>query len=498
MTKILTFAYRTTRSDVEIVQSKQVMNIVFKSLRPLIQNLLYVHFPHVRVTCLKSNIIVNVVKAESAYLVTDYGYSLVNVMLENCRYLTSDPRLFIYSKLKSDTTLEIHPDLTTVREVHVTEGVDLTSFHNCQSLNQISASGQSSTQSLIATLQLINEPLSKLRSLRLFDCGGTNVSSLQRVKLPGLKDLRLHGCALQGADTARKFAKSFPNLESIGLTINKTSEELIDSENISTWRNTLTELFLEFKDPDRCPGVLSFLTDLPNLTKLGLSLNQSGSEQQPIFPEEFNSPIESLTLHRFIVSDVGVKNVTNKIEPCRLHKLDLSHTSDISGYLSVLKCQHFPVLKTLILNDCGINALDMCTLTKASLEGRLPVLRNLDISRSRREILYPRLYISVESLFHGFCSWNQLYSLNIRDVIPLGQDLNAHVRAGYLASLQELSVTNLGVCEITTPWAQLQRLCISGCAVDTLNDIADGFDRGFLPALQTLCTQSSIPFREFI
>ena len=498
MTKILTFAYRTTQSDVDILQYKPVMNIVFKSLRPLMQNLLYVHFPHVRVTCLKSKIVVNVTNAESAYLVTDYGYSLLHVILDNCRYLTTDPCLFIYSKLKSHTKLEIQPDLTTVREIHLTEGIHLTSIHNCQSLSQISASGQSSTQNFIATLQLINEPLSNLRSLRLFDCGGTNVSSLQRVKLPGLKDLRLHGCALRGADTARKFAKSFPNLESIGLTINETSEELIGSECISTWQNTLAELFLEFEDNGRCSLVLSTLTDLPNLTELGLSLSQSRSVKQPIFPEDFDSPIESLTLHRFIISGFGFKNVTNIIELCRLRKLDLSHTSNMSWCLSVFTREHFPVLKTLILSDCGMNALGLCTLAKANLEGRLPELRTLDISRSRRTMFAPQLHISVESLFHGFCSWNQLYSLSIRDVIPLGQDLNAYIRAGYLASLQELSVTNLGVCEITTSCTQLQKLCISGCGVDTLNDIADSFDRGFLPALHTVCIQSSIPFREFI
>ena len=214
--------------------------------------------------------------------------AVTHVMLDHCRYLTSDPSLYIYSKLKAQTKLEIHPDLTTVREVHASEGIDLTSFHNCQSLSQISVSRKSDAMHFIATLQMINEPLLNLRSIRLFNCGRINVVQLLRVKFPALKDLRLYGSDLFETDALRSFANSFPNLESIGLTVNKITEELVTSASLLTWRKTLTELFLEFENADRCSQVFITLTNLPNLKKLGISFNQLDSEKSQTFQKKLN------------------------------------------------------------------------------------------------------------------------------------------------------------------------------------------------------------------
>ena len=66
----------------------------------------------------------------------------------------------------------------------------------------------------------------------------------------------------------------------------------------------------------------------------------------------------------------------------KLHKLYISYSSGITGHLSILLDHSFPSLNSLILSNCGLNSQDLCSLAQASVEGRLPQLKHLDISEN--------------------------------------------------------------------------------------------------------------------
>ena len=95
------------------------------------------------------------------------------------------------------------------------------------------------------------------------------------------------------------------------------------------------------------------------LFQLGISLikgNHSSSNIQTI--SNVPTTLTDLRLPRFICSllDITAQSVS------KLNKLDISHSSGISGNLSVLLRQSFPSLNSLILSDCGLNSQDLCSL----------------------------------------------------------------------------------------------------------------------------------------
>ena len=92
--------------------------------------------------------------------------------------------------------------------------------------------------------------------------------------------------------------------------------------------------------------------------------------------------LQSLTMHRFIRSMEILYMFTRTPVLTRLHKLDISHSSGVTGVLSILLCHSFPVLETLILSDCWLNSDDLRSLAQANKEGRLPKLKHLDISQN--------------------------------------------------------------------------------------------------------------------
>ena len=97
-------------------------------------------------------------------------------------------------------------------------------------------------------------------------------------------------------------------------------------------------------------------------------------------------------------------------------KLDISHSSSISGALSTLLCHSLPSLETLILSGCGLNSDDLSSLAQADMEGRLPELRHLDLSDNE----------AIRGQWRHFFSfrqrWSHLWSLNIKQNVYTEQD----------------------------------------------------------------------------
>ena len=64
-----------------------------------------------------------------------------------------------------------------------------------------------------------------------------------------------------------------------------------------------------------------------------------------------------------------------------------------------------PHLNTLILENCGLNILDLQCLANANVALRLPELKHLDITNN------DELHGQLNQLFN--CDWNSLVSLNV-------------------------------------------------------------------------------------
>ena len=126
----------------------------------------------------------------------------------------------------------------------------------------------------------------------------------------------------------------------------------------------------------------------------------------------------------------------------KLHKLDISHSSGISGKLSILLCHKFPTLHALILSDCGLNSEDLHNLAKANGKGRLPKLIHLDISQNTfgndlKKLFEYRCQDDIEFK----CQWESLLILNVnKNSVECFNDLSSRVKLGCLASLRELKI----------------------------------------------------------
>ena len=163
------------------------------------------------------------------------------------------------------------------------------------------------------------------------------------------------------------------------------------------------------------------------------------------------SSLQSLALHRVITSVHDLEGI-GKLGHSKLSKLDISHGSGIMGNLSLLLCQSFPWLKSLILSGCGLNLEDLCSLAQANAQGRLPKLSQLDLSDNSLH--------NVNDLFAQSCTWNQLLSLNIfgNHSHTMCVNLDEILASGCLCSLQELSLSISEAWNISTPWRSLQTL----------------------------------------
>ena len=117
----------------------------------------------------------------------------------------------------------------------------------------------------------------------------------------------------------------------------------------------------------------------------------------------------------------------------------------------------FPSLNSLILSSCGLNSQDLCSLAQASVEGRLPKLTHLDISKSPD--------VNLNSLFSDSRTWNQLLSFIVLGSEPPSRIdfFSQRAETDCLRSLQELSFSVLQGESLatTTFWSSLHTIHVS-------------------------------------
>ena len=202
--------------------------------------------------------------------------------------------------------------------------------------------------------------------------------------------------------------------------------------------------------------------------------------------------ITHLTLHRFICSVQHLYMVTKSKILTQLKKLDISHSSGITGTLSILLCHSFPSLNTLILSDCGLNPQDLNSLAKSSAKGRLPELKHLDISHN------DELQGQVRCLFEYDSKWQNLLHLNIDGKVSTRySQFVRSVRSGCLQSLEFLrfssgeDVSQHG----GVTWPSLRSLYISSdtrSKGEIASAVHTASEQGEFPSLNTLCVNAQL------
>ena len=177
--------------------------------------------------------------------------------------------------------------------------------------------------------------------------------------------------------------------------------------------------------------------------------------------------------------------------PINISKLVIESYIDVHRYLSKLLQQGLFSLNTLILNgfprDSRDRSSDLTDLAQASKEGRLPQLKHLDLCGFK---LTPTAFLG---LFHDYCSWNELLTLDIRNNYYLDSDFLFNFMTmvqtnGLLGSLQELGIDSYS--SVDTVWSCLEALYLSSCTEDELHNISDAVDQGYFPALRTICVKN--------
>ena len=195
-----------------------------------------------------------------------------------------------------------------------------------------------------------------------------------------------------------------------------------------------------------------------------------------------------------IVSKSDLSTFTEKIVRWKIAKLDISHSFGITGNLDILLDQTLPYLDSLILCDCGLNAKDLRSLTKASLEGRLAELKYLDISENDN--------LDLRGLFQSGSTWSQLKRLSISlvDEISDYKWLARSVQLGCLRSLEQLRLWTYDddISSSDTTWRHIEKLEIFILNyhrnVETvISQIADAHAKNRLPALRTVCVMIDAP-----
>ena len=167
-------------------------------------------------------------------------------------------------------------------------------------------------------------------------------------------------------------------------------ESLHIDRRIPVHLENLSVLKLEFIKATKLQSLNDVLKQgfLPKLSKLFVSglIGRREIIRLDTFVDEFDpnhtARLETLALRYFTISAEEVEILSEKLTSIRLTELDLSHSSGLTGNLSVLFTHSLPTLNTLILNLCLLNSNDLQSLALANVEGKLPQLRHLDISHN--------------------------------------------------------------------------------------------------------------------
>ena len=349
--------------------------------------------------------------------------------------------------------------------------------------------------------------LKKLRHLTIANCTFKkfSLSKLFNTKWPPLTHLDLSSCHLDINDiksigyltiTGQEAKPLLSQLSTLAVTLDKISSktEIQIVMNVF-FQQTLVNL-IHLGLYEICIELYrEFVTKLdngtlPNLKVLGLSV--LGSEDLETIP--ISTPLPFLTdlkLTKNRWTELDLETIAQSQMTKQLGSLDISHSSGITGNLSVLLRHSFPSLNTLILSDCGLNSQDLCSLAQASVDGRLPQFRHLDISDN------VDLIGKLGCLFIETCKWESLRSFNAMKLNSKSQNsfqlFADKIASGYMKSLQKMALSTAEGTNffdiIMVPLTRLQKIeveCHPAHISDTLEPISQAVDKQLLPVLNTI------------
>ena len=310
-------------------------------------------------------------------------------------------------------------------------------FPCCSSLTELCISNLLVEESVLKALSLAVEKkhLPSLNRLSFKSCGSSLKGKLHMLfqsTWPKLTHLNIRHCPLENCDielfSLHKQNKHclLPNLTSVTMDLFGCVDCLLpDGSLISTLKTTwrqLTNLAL-FKTTKKVyREVVSLInsSNLPSLTQLCFlmwpqvekckmemvpsQVQQSDSELPPVNL----STLTSLALQKFVSTQSDLVVAALSAEFSNVPKLDISHSSHISGRLIILVDHRFSSLNTLILSDCGLNSTDLKSLAQASTNSKLPELIHLDLSRNSD------IQGELQNLFSSQERWSNLLFLNIQ------------------------------------------------------------------------------------
>ena len=169
------------------------------------------------------------------------------------------------------------------------------------------------------------------------------LKSMFQIRQPTIKSLKLHNVSEEDYEAICSVVNdgNLPCLVDLNLSMRESNVQISDSEDTD---DTVKE------KSARSLSVLSF------------------------------SILAHLTLKGFVRSLADLNTVALSAKGSSVSYLDISHSQGITGVLSDFLSHRFPHLGTLILSNCGLNHDGLDSLTKPSVEGRLPELKHLDLS----------------------------------------------------------------------------------------------------------------------
>ena len=287
--------------------------------------------------------------------------------------------------------------------------------------------------------------------------------------MPTLTYLNMSGCFLQCHEC--HFTTSASKLQTLLISARDETGEL----GIKRWFKKsclhLRSLFLDNIAKEVKGELLSLLQEgiFSELKELGLSSCEIGSSVLTLRTiSQFIPKLESLILSNVLISP---QDLSHSLLYSTLCKLDVRKNTAVSGRLPILLSHKCISLQTLILMDCGLVPEDLRSL--AHLEGRVPVLRHLNIS------INPLCAGQLECLFDRSCRWKDLHSINVKQphTDASSQDseiIMSKMAAGCLSSLEELGLSvylpKYFTQMTSIPWLHLKKISILVFDPSSLND----------------------------
>ena len=309
--------------------------------------------------------------------------------------------------------------------------------------------------------------------------------------LPELQQLNLLNTSLNEVDlkalclACNDDTKTLPKLKSLSLTLpNQRNANTLREHLFALPWLTLENIYICCQaghgDMGEWLGPPLKQNKLPNLKYLGIQYESVGrTVRLGHLSLKTIHNLESLVLWNCLPHDDSLIVLMNA------SRLVIQSCSGLSGYLSVLLHAGFLNLYTLVLSDCKLNSDDLSNLALACVEGRLPELRHMDITRNAMNCS------EFMHLFDSFCSWNVLLSLDIRGTLLHTPDVVEFMtkvkESGLLGNLKEIGIDNYA--NVNTSWVNLTMLCLSQFTLDSLRNLINNVDRGYMPALDMICIE---------